>query len=200
MVEWFNSLPETEKVFVAAVFLGGALFAIRLVLGLFVGGDDFTDGDDVPTGSNAALASFRILSLQGMSAFTIMFGLVGLALTRQEGTSGTVAVFGGFFAGFVTVWVIGRVFVGMGKLESDGTVRLSRAVGTVGTVDLTIPPDGTGKARITIQQRLRVYDAVSKHDTPLRTGDRIKVIDVMDGNILVVEPYPLSFNEESEAI
>lgn len=197
MGDWFNHLPEIEKLFVSATVLGGALFCLRIVLGLFTGADDFADGDDIPSGGDAGLASFRILSLQGISAFAVMFGLVGLALSRQEGASGTLAVLGGFAAGLLTVWVIGRIFLGMNRLESDGTIRLSRAVGVVGSVDLTIPPNGTGKARIIVQQRLRVYDAVSKVDVPLRTGDRIRVVDVMEGNILVVEPYQ---STESEAI
>lgn len=195
MGEWFDNLPEIEKAFVAATMLGGALFAIRLVLDLFAGGDDLADGDDMATGGNGAQASFRILSFQGLSAFTIMFGLVGLALARQEGTSGAVAILGGFVAGLLTVWVIGRLFIGIGKLESDGTIRLSRAIGVVGTVDLTIPPGGIGKVRVIIQQRLRVYDAVSKVAVPLRTGDRVRVIDTMEGNTLVVEPYPSSSTE-----
>lgn len=193
MIEWFEQLPEIEQAFVGSVTLGAILFVVRLLLGAFSSlfGDvgDFGEGNDLPGGGEEAAASFRILSFQGLSAFTTMFGLVGLALVRQQGTSGVVAVAGGFVAGALTVWIMGRLLIGIGKLESDGTIRLERAVGTIGTVDLTIIPEGFGKARIVIQQRLRVYDAVSRSTHPIRTGERVRVVDVMDGNVLVVEPY-----------
>lgn len=191
MIEWFDGLPELDKAFTAAVVIGGALFVVRVVLSVF-GGDDLTEAEDAGTGGNGAQASFRILSFQGLSAFTTMFGLVGLALSRQQGFPATPAILGGFVAGVATVWVIGRVFIGIGKLESDGTIRLARAVGVVGTVDLTVPPGGVGKVRIIIQDRLRVYDAVSMHTTPLPTGRRVRVIDVTPENSLVVEPYAIS--------
>lgn len=195
MLEWYDSLPELEKAFVAATLLGGTLFAVRLLLSVFSGGDDL-DADDFGTGGNGAQASFRILSFQGLSAFMTMFGLVGLALAG-EGMPGVFAVGGGVVAGLLTIWVMGRMFVGIGKLESDGTIRLSRAIGVVGTVDLTIPPGGTGKARVIVQQRLRVYDAVSVATVPLRTGAQIRVVDIRDGNVLVVEPH--SSAEQREA-
>lgn len=194
---WSNTLPEIEKLFVASTVLGAVIFLLRILLGLLAGGDDLAGGESTSSTADAGLASFRLLSLQGLSAFTVMFGLVGLALSRQEGASAGLSVLGGLVAGFITVWVIGRLFMGMNRLESDGTIRLSRAIGVVGTVDLTIPPGGTGKARVIVQQRLRVYDAVSKVDVPLRTGERVRVVEVMDGNILVVEPYQ---SVESEAI
>lgn len=195
--DWINELTEVEQLFVAAVVLGVAIFFLRILIGIFSGGGDFDGGDEIPTSGDAGLASFRLLSLQGISAFSVMFGLVGLALYRQEGLSAAVSVFGGIASGLATVWIIGRLLVRLGQLESDGTVKISRAVGQVGTVYLTIRPGGVGKVRVVVQQSLRIYDAISDAPEPLPTGARVRVVDVVEGNVLVVEPYNA---EEREAV
>ena len=43
------------------------------------------------------------------------------------------------------------------------------------------------KAKITVQERLRIYDAVSTGNEEIRTGQRIRVVDVTPQDVLVVE-------------
>lgn len=197
ILNWVAELSELEQLFFAALVLGVAIFLLRILMGLFTGANDVDGADEIPTSGDAGLASFRLLSLQGISAFSIMFGLVGLALYRQEGLPGAVSVFGGVAAGLATVWIIGRLLVRLGQLESDGTVKISRAIGEVGTVYLTIRPGGVGKVQVIVQQSLRIYDAISYAQEPLPTGSRVRVVDVVEGNVLVVEPYSA---QEREAI
>jgi membrane-bound ClpP family serine protease len=75
----------------------------------------------------------------------------------------------------------------MKNLQSSGTIDVQNAVGQEGTVYLTIPADGTGKAQVTVQDRLKVYEAVSEYGEEIPSGERIKVVKVVSGNILVVE-------------
>jgi membrane-bound ClpP family serine protease len=73
------------------------------------------------------------------------------------------------------------------RLQSSGTLSMGQAVGAHGTVYLTIPADGAGKARVVVQNRLKIFDATSKYNEEISTGERIRVIEVASGNILVVE-------------
>lgn len=163
------------------------MFLIRTVL-LFVGGDTEADvGGDLGAGYDDTDVSFKLLSLQGLTAFFMMFGLVGLAMSRQSGLNEFWSVTGGFVAGTITMAIIGQIFVSMKKLQFDGTLNMANAVGEEGTVYLTIPADGTGKARIAIQEHLKVFDAVPANKEEIKTGEQIKVVKVISGNILVVE-------------
>ena len=129
--------------------------------------------------------SFRILSLQGITAFFMMFGLVGLAVSTGSQNS-FMAVLGGLASGLVAVWIISKIYSGMKKLQADGTLKFENAAGKEGTVYLTIPKGGTGQVRVSIQGSMRILDATSIDGKEIQTGENIRVEKVISGNILVV--------------
>ncbi len=198
-----------ETLFLVCAVIGGVLFVVRLAL-QFIGGDggshdigDLSDADGVDfTGPDAdagfagdadmdvhdTYLSFKILSFQGLTAFFMMFGLVGLAMMRETRQGPAAAVVAASLAGFGTVWLIGAIFRKAGALQASGNINLRNAIGQQGEVYLTIPSAGTGKARVTVQERLRIYDAVSTGNDVIKTGQRIRVVDVTPQDVLVVEP------------
>ncbi|MDZ4198157.1 MAG: hypothetical protein U1E27_02620 [Kiritimatiellia bacterium] len=187
MIAYYTGLNGMDKFFFLSAMAGGALFIFRLVLLLIGGGDgeiDAEGGADV--GAEDSDSSFRVLSIQSLSAFFMMFGLVGLALSRQSGAKQIWALAGGVGAGLGAVWIIGRIFVGMKKLQSDGTLHFENAVGQTGRVYLGIKTGQIGKVEIAIQGRLKVVDACSEGPEDLPTDTSVKVIRVQSGNILVV--------------
>lgn len=192
MAEFIESLSWLQQVFGVCATIGGLLFLIRLIL-LFVGGDAETDVDDVDVDGDVdvshadADASFKLLSLQGLTGFFMMFGLVGLALSKQSQVRDEWALLGGFVAGMLAVWVISYIFSGMKKLQSEGTMKLENAVGQEGTVYLNIPADGIGKVQITIQGSLKVFDAVSEDKVEISTGSRVKVWRVVGSDMMSVK-------------
>lgn len=203
MGAFFESLNAVEKIFFICAVLGGVMFILRLLLSLFggdhhdadMGGDvhggfdvhDVQDVQDVHDGHHDSDASFKILSLQGLTAFFMMFGLVGLALSRQSGWAAMWATIGAFAGGLAAMWVMAKIFKGMTKLQSDGTMDIQNAVGQEGTVYLTIPAEGEGKVQVAVQGSLRELTAVSKYKTEIKTGERIVVDSVTGANLLVVK-------------
>ena len=186
----FNSL---ELFFLFCAVVGGFFVTIKTIM-QFVGGDgdgDFgaADGDvdfDVDAEHVDSDIGFRLLSMHGLSAFFMMFGLVGLALYRQSQVGMTFAVAGAVIAGLAAVWVIGKIFQGAASLQSSGTLKTADAVGSTGTVYLTIPESGTGQVRINFRNRQREFDAVEKSGGSIPTGSPIRVVAV-NANILTVE-------------
>ena len=195
MSEVLSNLNGLEILYLICATTGGLFFAFRMVL-LFMGldhdGADGLDGD-AGMGTDAVDAhhadsdiGFKVLTIQGLTSFFMMFGLVGFALYREMGTGALISVIGATAAGSATVWVIGKLFTSMKKLQSSGTIDASSAVGAEGTVYLTIPAGGTGLVQVSFRNHFREYDAVSQNKEEIKTGERIRVTWV-NGSVLVVE-------------
>ena len=89
-------MTAVEKLFAGFAIVGGALFCVRLIL-FFVGG--FGDGDMDADGDFGDLGdsdvSFTVLTFQGVTAFFMMFGLTGLALSKEFNARAATAIGGG---------------------------------------------------------------------------------------------------------
>jgi len=188
-----------ELVFIGSAVIGGTLFVLRM-LTMVVGGLDFGDSDlpaDFDGGFDGDMDfdgevdhpssdfSFKFLSLQGLTAFFMMFGIVGLALYRAN-LWGVISIAGGSLAGMITVWIIGLVFTAMLRLQRDGTINIKNAVGQQGSVYLNIPANGNGQVQVVVQGALKIFDAVSKENKKIPTGQKVKVVGVVDNSTLIV--------------
>lgn len=190
MVKAFADFNGLEMFFLACAIIGGFFVLFKLVL-QFIGGDTHSDVDvhsDIGIDADHVDSDigFRLLSMHGLSAFFMMFGLVGLALYRQSQVGTIVSIIGAVAAGMVSVWVIGKLFQGAARLQSSGTLNTADAVGSTGTVYLTIPEGGTGRVSLNFQNRLREFDASEKNGAEVPTGTPVRVVQVM-ANILIVE-------------
>lgn len=130
--------------------------------------------------------SFKFISLQGLTAFFMMFGLAGLALSQSD-QSDLISLLGGVIAGAFTVWVISRIFMGAQKLQSEGTLDMKNAIGLEGTVYLRIPADDIGKINLVLQGALKEFNAMAMDKQAIQTGERVRVVGLIAGEILVVE-------------
>jgi membrane protein implicated in regulation of membrane protease activity len=183
----FNGL---EMFFLACAIIGGFFVVVKLVLQFLGGETDTGSGADVDVNIDTdhvdSDIGFRLLSMHGLSAFFMMFGLVGLALYRQNQAGVIISMIGAVIAGLISVWVIGKIFQGAARLQSSGTLETSKAVGCSGTVYLTIPEGGTGRVSLNFQNRLREFDACEKDGSKVPTGTPVRVVQV-NANVLVVE-------------
>jgi membrane protein implicated in regulation of membrane protease activity len=200
MVSLIDELSGLELLFVICAAFGTILFVIRLVL-MFIGGGgeegaadadaggmDGADGHDLG-GHDLADSdlSFKALSLQGITAFFMMFGLVGWALVRQGNVPAALSILGGTIAGLATVWIMKKIFQAAGALQSSGTLDLQNAIGQEGLVYLTIHPGQIGKVQVVVQGRLSVLNAIAEDKTEeIKTGQRVWVVRV-SADTLVVE-------------
>jgi len=151
---------------------------------------DFGDAEVDIEGMDAAYTdtdvSFKFISLQGLTAFFMMFGLVGLALSKSA-QADLVSLGGGIVAGVFTVWVISRIFIGAQKLQSEGTINMRNAIGLEGTVYQRIPADDIGKVNLVLQGALKEFNAVAADKEVIQTGERVRVVGLAAGETLVVE-------------
>ncbi len=189
----FENLTGVDKFFLLCAIVGGGMFILRSVL-MFIGlsGDDMGDGGDLADGTDLGddgtpVADFKMVSVHSLTAFLLMFGLMGFLVIRNYGQEAMfAAAIASFLAGLVTMFVIAKLFSLSRKLQSDGSIYPKDAIGCEGSVYLGILPGEIGKIQITVNGALKVFDARCSDSTQkLKTGDRIKVVTTSD--VLVVE-------------
>ena len=187
-----QSLPLLDRIFVFTAAIGTIAVLLRAVM-LFAGGD--LDGEDAghleDHGDDAGGDGFRFLSVLGLASFFMMFGLVGIALSRQTRAGMGPSILGGLLAGLAALWIIARLFRLARGLQSSGTIPPQAAAGCVGIVYLTIPAGGIGRVTVRIGQRTREMDAIHAAGTTLPTGTPVRVVRV-ERSLAVVQTLPES--------
>lgn len=205
MTEWFETLTHLQLIFFIFAIIGSVLFIIQLVIILVGGGDTDADmggdaggdlgggdlagdggGDIAADHHTSSDTSFKLLSFQGLTAFFMMFGFVGLAMNRGSGQGATLSVLVAIFAGGLCMWLVAKLFQFFYGLQSSGTIDLGNAVGAQARVYLKIKPDAPGQIEVPIQGHLKIYDAVSETKDEIPTDTRVVVVAV-NGTTMVVK-------------
>ncbi len=192
MWTWVLDLRGIDAVFFGCAAVGGTIFVLRIVM-LFVGlgghGDvdhDFDSMDSVEFGHDHDMGA-GILSLTTLTAFFLMFGLSGLTMRFEYGAGPGKAILVAGAVGFGMMLVLAKLLTSIYQMRSSGNIRPANAVGVEGSVYLTIPVGGRGQVQVAIQNRLKVMDAIAEQPVELATGTSIRVVRVVEGDVLVVE-------------
>lgn len=148
-------------------------------------GSDSPDAVDVHLGDSG----LRIFTVRGMVAFFAVGGWAGLSALSLSG-SVAAAIITSFIAGTLALLLVAWFFKWAASLNENGTLQMESAVGKVGEVYITIPPDmsGTGKINVIIQGRLTEAEAMTECDRPLKYGEPVEVVGMAVGNVFKVKP------------
>ena len=180
--------------FLWCAILGGTVLVFQIVAG-FVGLEhgDAHDGHF----HDGASEGLNLLSVRSLAAGIAFFGLVGLSTVSFGILPSVVAAIVG---GGVAMIGVASLIKAFGRLERDATLSLSSAVGTTGSVYLSIPArrEGAGKVHLTVQNRLVECRAVTDEED-LPTGTGILVVDTDGSDTVVVVRNPILLNEVSNA-
>jgi hypothetical protein len=129
---------------------------------------------------------FSMLTFRTLTAAFAFFGLSGLASIRFDldpaaGLAIALAAGAGAFFG------VAYLMRFMSRLNVDGTVRIERAIGSHGTVYLSIPGSGAGVGKVHVTQLDRTveYNAITPHDQ-LPTGAKIVVVRIVSADTVEV--------------
>lgn len=133
---------------------------------------------------------FAMFSLRTITAGAAFFGLGGLG-AESMGQSPFFQVITAVALGVVAFTGVYYIVRAMLKLNTDNTVCITRAIGQRGVVYLTIPAQssGEGKVQVTLASRQMEYPAITNWANPLKTGDLITVVSVVNNSTLEVAPF-----------
>jgi hypothetical protein len=194
-----------ETVYMICAAIGGTLIVCQFLLTILglgghhdVGGGHEIGGHDVG-GHDACGAHetgqdsepnwfFSQLTFRTLTATLAFFGLAGLAAIRFElepALGLALAVAAGALAFLVVGWLI-RL---LSRLNIDGTIRIERAIGSEGTVYLSIPgaKAGAGKVHVNQVNRTVEYKAITSQGQ-LPTGVKIVVVSIVSADTVEVAP------------
>ncbi len=195
MVEWWSALSVAMKVLWAVTLSASLIFVIQTIM-TFIGADA---GDmDVDTDVNVDIddpASFdghsgmNLYTFRNLVNFLLGFGWTAILL-REDISSTAVLLIVATLVGIALVAIVMYLFKLLNSMQASGNIDVYKhAVGCLGRVYLTIPENrkGLGKVQITIKNAVREYEAVTDEDEPLKTGDAIKVVEVLNPSTMLVE-------------
>ena len=204
MGAWFSGLSGFEQVYYVIAFVSTLFFVLKTILmtigigngGIDIDGDGIIDipdgfdvnGDGVLDSADANASALHFFSLHGILAFFCMGSWVTLGVFSASGLY-ILSVVCGFIAGLIMLVACAYLMRAMLRLESSGNVNTKRAIGKEGEVYLMIPPhdEGKGKINIELNGKLCEYDAISLDKTPIKYGTQVRVVDVIDEDVMVVQ-------------
>ncbi|MCL5246753.1 hypothetical protein M4I21_13085 [Cellulophaga sp. 20_2_10] len=188
MGEWYASLELFPKIYWSIALIGSVVLVIFLLLSLIGGDADDFDGDVDAEVEGDSGVGFQFLSIKNLSGFFAIFGWTGVACI-EAGFSIILTILISIICGLLMMVSMAALFYYLSKLQSSGTLHIKNALNQVGEVYLTIGASRAfiGKVSINVQGSLRELEALTDENINLTQGNVVKVKDVTDNGILIVE-------------
>jgi membrane protein implicated in regulation of membrane protease activity len=182
--KWWANLTNAQQFFYGIGIVAGIVTLIMGVMALI--GLEHHDAD-IAHGDHLDGAS--LLSVKPITGFFLGFGWAG-GIALEMGTSLIVATLIAFVCGFVVMVVIAFLIRAIYSMRSDGTRQINNAIGAIGTVYITLPASraGGGQINVTVSGRLETLAALNASIRPVPSGEKVKVVGVVDTNTVIVEP------------
>lgn len=189
--EWWSVLSGAEKIYWTIALVFSVLFFIQFVLSLFgldFGTETDTDSGSAESGHFGLDPDFTVLSVRSIIAFFTFFGWTGVLLLHKDHSVWTSTFFA-LVAGSAAMMLVAYLMYVFARLSQSGNPDIYEALFATAEVYIPVPErrKGAGKVHIQLAGSLRELDAVTEGDG-IRTGQRVKVVEILDDQVLVVVP------------
>ncbi|TXD82171.1 hypothetical protein ESY86_15150 [Subsaximicrobium wynnwilliamsii] len=187
-MEWFSALDGFSQFFWIIALVGSVVFFF-IIISTVMGMDSSEDFDSLDAEIDADVGiGFQFISFKNLIGFFTIFGWTGIGF-YNAGLSKPLSVIAAFGCGLLMMAIMAGMFYAMGKLTNSGTLNYRNAINTIGEVYLTVGPNRTkmGKVTVNVQGSFRELEALSDSLMELKSGSIIKVVDVTNNGILIVE-------------
>ena len=186
MMDAFNALDTTQKVFWCVAIAASIVFVIQTIM-TFIGLDSDTDLDTGGIDGVEADGVSGFFSLKNLVNFLLGYGWGGIAFKGLIGSNMVlqlVAVAVGLV--FVLVWVV--IIRQVMKLGVDKTFRIEDTIGMVADVYLRIPAErkSAGKVLVSVKGSVHELEAFTAGEE-IPTGAKAKVTAAISSDSVLVE-------------
>ncbi len=183
---WWQGAPIFEKIFWVIAILFSALFLVQAIMS-FTGDGDSAEGDADASVSHDDGIGYQFFTIKNLVAFFTVFGWTGIAFIKG-GMSKGLTIGAAVLAGTLMVAIMAFLFRSMSRLKHSGTLEISNALNKIGETYLFIPAqrNGYGKVHIKVQGSLQELQAITDDEKDIPTGKLVKVVEILNNNILIV--------------
>lgn len=181
---WWARLSSTQQFFYGLGIIAGCVTLVMAFLALFGLGDH-----DADLGAGDQFDGASLLSVKPITGFFLGFGWGG-GIALDLNFSLLAATLIAFVAGGIVMLAIAWLIRAIYSLRSDGTRQINNAIGAVGTVYVTLPASrmGGGQISVTVGGRLETLSALNAGLRAVPSGEKVKVVGIIDPNTVLVEP------------
>lgn len=200
MIVWYNNLNLIQRIYALIAIPSTAILLIQTIMMFFGfghgdgsadvhdGSSDFdADNGDI-NGVHDGGDGLALFSIRGIVAMLCIGGWSGVAL-GDMGMSNVWTILLSTLIGFAALIGMALIVKMLLRLQSSGNIQLSNAIGKVGQVYIPIPASmkGVGKVNLTVQEQYSEFNAMTRDETTIKTGEIVRVVGTDEVGYLVVE-------------
>ena len=196
ITDWWESIGWGLQAFYAIAIPATIIMLVQTLL-MMIGGD----ADDIPDAGDADGsihddAGLGLISARTVIPFFAGFGWTGV-ICLKNGLGMVAAVTIALAAGLALMFAVYGIMRALWGLRESGTLDYHNAVGAIGTVYLPVPPkrEGSGQIEVMIQGRRTNAVAFTDADKRLENRSRVRVVEDLGSNTLLVEPFTSENND-----
>jgi len=185
---WWQSLEAIQKVYFCIGLAATVFLILQIITLLFGFGTDEIEvdlsGDGDADASIDVADGFTLFSIRGIVAFFAIGGWVGYILAP---VNSILAIACSLLAGSLALVGMAFIMRAIMRLRSSGNIEKEKAIGSLASVYLTVPPkgEGFGKVNLTLEERYVEINAVQNGEQVIPTGSQVKVVGVLGENLIV---------------
>lgn len=187
ITSWWESKELFEQIYWMIAFPASLIF-LFIMITTFFGSEIDTDAvdADVEIDTDGGIG-FQFMTFKNLIGFFAIFAWTGIASIKNGAGMGSTLLIS-FVSGLAMMFVMAGIYYLLSSMVDDGTLKVKNAIGRLGEVYMNIPPngEGMGKIQINVQGSMREMTAISNEDETLKMGTVVKVLEVIDGHILLV--------------
>lgn len=169
-----------------SIFAGGMVFTM---FSLVFGGHDHSDvghdlGHDVGHDGDNDSQGPGVFSVRGISLLAVGFGATAFIVQYY-----TNQIFVSSISGLAFGWVFAAVGMAVYRVlirqQGSSVVKSTSYIGLVGVVTTTIPANGLGEVRLTVEGETVIRTASAESGVTIPTGTPVTVTNVSGGSVTV---------------
>ncbi|MCB9250953.1 MAG: NfeD family protein [Flavobacteriales bacterium] len=187
-MDYLNALDPLLRTFWYVAIPASLIFAVQTIM-TFIGANS-NEGLEADFDGNldSADAPFQLFSLRNLINFLLGFSWTGISFFSTIQNKNLLIAFS-LLIGVAFVYLFWMIIKQVQKLAENNSFNFMETISLTAEVYMNIPSNGGGKGKVLVSVKGSVHelDAISTGEK-IEAGTLVKITDIKNKNILVVQP------------